>query len=336
MSNEETYPGSASMRNKAAGDLPQGSGVIPNIRSNLFVLPLWRIGQATDSIVSSGYSPISQHIPWTGNFNNWGNPALDTDRNPSNGYLFIPGAPMPAATIGGHFYPAQTAAQTANQNLSRQDSANLALHMRLRGADSFHLLDSGLVDNPATPQNEAASRTDMEQDFATGWLGESSVNSIFAQGDKRMLISTESIPTAYYAGGQYSGGSVIWVDGAQKNVEQAGAIFSGAYSLTLGKLDVLISNMDDVSHKITLPATIGGYSLAVKDWNVPGGSSVLVEYGLSGSGKSKGWGTAVSHVPFTAIQNSRNGFGIPEPGTLSLLAVAGVFGLNRRKRQAQA
>ena len=125
----------------------------------------------------------------------------------------------------------------------------------------------------------------------------------------------------------------ITINGAAKNIEQAGALFSGGYSLGLGKLDVLISNMADGSQKITLPATIGGYALATKDFTLSPGSHLLVEYSLTGSSKNKGWTVAAQHVPFTAISNSRNGFGIPEPGTLSLLAVAGVFGLNRRKRQ---
>jgi len=335
MSNEETYPGSASMRNKAAGDAPLGGGTLPNIRGNLFVLPLWRVGQATQAIQASGLDSTVQHVPYTANFNNWGNPALDTDRNPSNGYLFVPGAPMPSATINGHFYPALIGAQTVNQNLSRQDTANLALHYRLRNADSYHLLDSGIIDNPATPENEAVSRQDMEQDFATGWLGEKEVDDIFAQGDHRTLIGEEAIPVSYGAGGSYGDGSTIWVDGVKSNVERSASAFSGAYSLSLEKLDVLISNMDDAQHTIQLPESVGGYALATKDFTLAGGSHILVQYTLEKIKGKQTWTNALEHVPFTAIANSRNGFGIPEPGTLSLLAVAGVLGLNRRSRKAQ-
>ena len=331
MSNEEIYPGSPSMRNKAAPDTAYGGGTIPNIRGNLFVLPLWRAADATNKIQSLGsLSQFANHVPWTGNFNNWGNPALDTDRNPANGYLFVPGAAMPAATINGVNYPAMTAAQTTDQNLSRRDSASLALHLRLRGVDSFHLLDSGIV---------GVSKSDMEQDFASGWLGEANVNSIFAQSDKRMLVGMESIPTSYNPGGTYDGGYVIWAGPTtstivSSTVEKAAAVFSGTYSLTLGKLEVIITNENNAAQWIRLPSTIGGYALAVKDFTVGAGDSWMVSYSLTGSGKSKGWTVAAQHVPFTAIENARHHFGIPEPGTLSLLAVAGVFGLNRRKRQA--
>jgi hypothetical protein len=327
MSNEEAYPGSPSMRNKASGDVPQGSGTYNNIRGAIFVLPLWRVGQATDGAQSNGV-PNFQHIPWTANFNNWGQPGLDTDRNPANGYKFIPGSPMPAATIGGHYYPAQSSADTTNQMVSERDFATSMLHMRMRGADSFHLLDSGI---------QGITQNQMQQDAATGWLGESTVNQIFAQADKRTLIGLEPLSnTNGYTGANYSGGSIIVVDGNQKNVDQTGNIFSGAYSLTLKKLDVLLSNMDDNSHQITLPGAIGGYALATSTFTVPGGDHLLVDYSLATSGANKNkWVVASQHVPFTAISNSRGGFGIPEPGTLSLLAVAGVFGLNRRKRNVQ-
>ncbi|HEX8520654.1 MAG TPA: PEP-CTERM sorting domain-containing protein [Tepidisphaeraceae bacterium] len=324
MSNEEVYPGSPSFRSKAASDTPQGSGTYSNIRGQLFVLPLWRVGNVTDRVQTDGMTG-HQNVPWTANFNNWGNLALDNDRDASNGYTFNPNAPMVAKTVNGKAYPAMTAAQTQNQMMSQRDFATMMTHMRLRGADSFHLLESGIV---------GVSNTQMEQDAATGWLGEASVNSIFAEADRKLLIGTEN---AYGYGGQsnYSGGSYVTVDGVNKNVDQAGAIFSGAYSLTLKKLDVLISNMDDGSHTITLPATIGGYALATKDFAVSGGDHKLVEFSLVKSGSTSKWQVAAQHVPFTAISNSRNGFGIPEPGTLSLLAVAGVFGLNRRKRIAQ-
>jgi hypothetical protein len=327
MSNEEAYPGSPSFRSKAAGDVPQGSGTYSNIRGQLFVLPLWRVGQTTDTVMTLGI-PNHQNIPWTANFNNWGNPALDTDRNPANGYKFVPGQPMPAATINGHFYPAMTAAQTANQMVSERDFATSMLHMRLRGADSFHLLDAGI---------DGFSQAQMQQDGATGWLGESTVNNIFAQADKRLLIGTTPLASGSgYSGSNYSGGSQIVVDGVTKNVDQTGAIFSGAYSLTLKKLDVLLSNMDEVTHTITLPASIGSYSLVQATFTVPAGDHLLVDFSLATSGANKNkWVVASQHVPFTAISNSRGGFGIPEPGTLSLLAVAGVFGLNRRKRNVQ-
>jgi hypothetical protein len=348
MSNEEVYPGSPSMRQKAnynpygsytMTNTPQGSGTYPNIRGALFVLPLWRVGQATDAIKEFKLSGI-QHIPWTANFNNWGNLGLDNDRSTTpdgNGwqYTFKPGQAMAGGTFGGKVYPSMTAAQTANQMVSERDFAISMLHMRMRGADSFHLLDSGIADNPATPENEAVSRTQMQSDAVAGWNAASnvftanSVNTIFAASDKHLLIG----PADSVDSNDYSGGSAITVDGMSKNVDQTGAIYSGVYSKSLKKLDILLSNMDDSSHKITLPSTIGNVALAVRDVTLAGGDHLLIDYTIATSGANKGkWVVASQHVPLTAIMNSRNGFGIPEPGTLSLLAVAGVFGLNRRKK----
>ena len=78
----------------------------------------------------------------------------------------------------------------------------------------------------------------MEQDAATGWLGESSINTIFSASDKHLLIGNEPLPSTYYSTGNYSGGSVIWIDGVESNIDKGGAIFSGAYSISKGKLDV--------------------------------------------------------------------------------------------------
>ena len=71
--------------------------------------------------------------------------------------------------------------------------------------------------------------------------------------DRRLLVGTEQL-----YGGPSGDNAEIIVDGSMKTIEQAGSLFSGVYSLSQGKLDVLISNMDDTSHKVTLPGNIGG------------------------------------------------------------------------------
>jgi hypothetical protein len=325
MSNEEAYPGSPSFRNKAAGDTPSGGGTYPNIRSSLFVLPLWRVGNVEASQQAMGLTS-HQNIPYTSNFNNWGNLGLDNDRDASTGFRFTPGVAMDAKTVGGKTYPALSVAQTTDQLLGRRDFATMVTHMRMRGADSVHLLESGI---------NGVSTDQMEDDAATGWNGDFSLNQIFAQSDRALLIGQETDNGSYEPGNKYGDNTTIVVDGVKKNVDQSGAIFSGAYSLNLAKLDVLISNMDDASHTITLPAKIGNYSLSQTDFVVGAGNHWMVEYTLSGNGNKKGWQVAGQHVPYTAIANSRGGFGIPEPGTLSLLAVAGVLGINRRKRDVK-
>ncbi|HEX8520655.1 MAG TPA: PEP-CTERM sorting domain-containing protein [Tepidisphaeraceae bacterium] len=326
MSNIEAYPGSPSFRNKAGGDAPSGGGSYKNIRTSLFTLPIWRVSETTSDAAAMKIDN-HQNIPWTANFNNWGNLALDNDRDASNGYKFEPGKAMVAKTVNGVSYPAMTAAQTADQLLSRRDFATMVTHMRMRGADSINLLESGL---------STASNSDMESDARAGWNGEMNLGQIFSQADHELLIDGQKDNGPYVQGGRYGDNSTIIVDGKKMNIDQAGALFSGAYSLSLGKLDVLISNMDDQSRTITLPDKIGNYALAEKDFTVGGGSHLMVEYSLMGPGAKKGWQVAAQHVPYTAIANSRNGFGIPEPGTLSLLAVGAILGLNRRTRKDAA
>ena len=74
----------------------------------------------------------------------------------------------------------------------------------------------------------------------------------------------------------------------QQESTTPGAVFSGAYSVSVAKLEVLISNMNDVHQVIRLPATVGGYSLAVKDFTVQPGASWVVSYSLTGGKLSRG------------------------------------------------
>ncbi len=351
MSNENAYPGSPTFPNLASGDKPPGGGSYPNIRSSLFILPIQRVTEATEKIDKLHLN--AQNIPWTANFNNWGNLGLDNDRDPSNGYQFVPGAPMVAKTINGVHYPALSGSQTANQMMSERDFAVMVAHMRMRGADSVSLLDSGIV---------GVSQQQMQDDAVTGWNGEFSMTAIFSQSDHQLLLddfgnASNGKGHGNHYGQKNNGGSnhsvfsldaatnshsdknscfddcSLQVDGHDINSDTSGVIVSGVYSLSLGKLDVLLSNMDDSQHKVTLPCDIGGYSLAVQDFTVGAGNHWLVEYSLNNChGKNKDWEIVDQHTPFTAISDSRSGFGIPEPGTLSLLAVGSIFGLNRRSR----
>ncbi|HEX8520656.1 MAG TPA: PEP-CTERM sorting domain-containing protein [Tepidisphaeraceae bacterium] len=326
MGNAEAYPGSPSFRNNANGDNASAGGKAPNIRSSLFTLPIWRVGQVTSNNQSMGMT-AAPNIPWTANFNNWGNIGLDNDRNPANGYRFTPGEPMLAKTVNGKSYPAVSAAQTQDQLLSRRDFATMVTHMRMRGADSLNLLESGL---------STSTNAQMEDDAAVGWAGVGSMGQIFSQADHQLLIGDENDNGAYFKGGNFDDAASVIVNGQKKSIEQAGALFSGVYSLDLGKLDILISNMADASQTISLPNKIGNYALQEKDFTVGAGSHLMVEYALMGPGAKRGWQVAAQHVPYTAIANSRNGFGIPEPGTLSLLAIGAILGLNRRTRKEAA
>src|SRR5258706_2603851 len=118
MANEDFYPGQPTYKNPPG--TPGGTSTSPNIRSSLFVLPIDRA-----SFVSLNLPAGNKHVPYVNRFNNFGNSALDTDGNPSNGYRFDN--------------------PTGTQMLSRGDFSALVAHYRARGVDGVHLLDGGVV-----------------------------------------------------------------------------------------------------------------------------------------------------------------------------------------------
>ena len=309
MSMPELYGGSGSYRNPAAGN-----SNAPNIRSAMFVLPALRVSQ-----IAVNNPEDERIVPYVARFNNFGNLALDSDRNASNGYKFVPGQAMPAA-FG---LPAVSAADTANQMLSRRDFATQVLHYRLRGANSYVLFEPG-VDGYFQDQKRSDAKTGFTEPH---------VDAIFNAADYKLVLGADSD----YKNGNNSkdfNGNII-EDGKMMSDEQAGAMFSGVYSLSLKRLDMLLSNQDDADHSLTLPSKIAGFDLKTKTFDLDAGTSLLVEYKLSTSGLNKGWSVALQNVPFVAIENSRNHFGIPEPGTISLAAAMGFIGIARRRRPGQ-
>jgi hypothetical protein len=101
-------------------------------------------------------------------------------------------------------------------------------------------------------------------------------------------------------------------------------------------MDVLLSNMDDDDHSLTLPPTIGGFSLLTKTFDVDAGAHLLVEYKLTTSGVNKGWSVMMQQFPFLQLPNNRNEVGIPEPTNLTLLAVAAFGAVTPRRRRRTA
>ncbi|MEA2735632.1 MAG: hypothetical protein QOE14_2083 [Humisphaera sp.] len=302
MSMPELYSGSGSYRTPAAGN-----STAPNIRSAMFTLPILRVSQNEVNTTSK-----ERNVPWVARFNNFGNTALDTDRNSSNGYRFVTGQPMPA----GYGFPAVSASKTANQLLSRRDFATLVSHYRMRGADSFVLFEPGV---------EGYTNEQKRNDAKAGWT-QPNINNVFGASDYKLVLGKE--------GGKNDKDilSSFTVDGKTKTAEQTGSIFSGVYSLSLKTLDIVLSNMDEVDHTLTLPKKIAGYDLKTNSFTLDGGSHLLVEYKLTTSGVNKGWSVALQTVPFQAIENSRHGFGIPEPSTMTMAAITGLLLIGRRRR----
>ena len=125
-------------------------------------------------------------------------------------------------------------------------------------------------------------------------------------------------------------------DVSPRSTEVAGAVWSGVFdrSGTTRKLAILISNLSAVSKTVDLPNTIGGFKANVSggadDVIVAAGTHRLLTFTLS-SGK---WVLDGSSNQQVFLDSNRNGVGIPEPTTLSLLGIGTLGLLARRRRQA--
>jgi hypothetical protein len=192
---------------------------------------------------------------------------------------------------------------TTDQLLSRGDFKAQVLHYRLRGATGVHGLDGGVVNY---------TRAQFQSDINDGWNGLAPVNQVFADPKARLATLDTSIK----------------VDGASKTPEETGVIFSGAYSMSLGKMVMLISNLDEKGHAITLPDRVGGKPVT-GTYNVDGGSHELLEFGLTGTT----WNLISTSPVFTDAD--RSGTGVPEPTTLALVGAAASLVCVTRRRRAK-
>lgn len=218
---EVLYPGDASFRTPSQLGGPS-NGAAPNIRSNLFTLPISRL-----SNVSNNIAPGMAHVPYISRFNDFNNPAFATG----------------GQTAGGVNQFNANSGVGAHQLLSRDDFAALVLHYRMRGATSFHLLDPGV---------QGYTVAQMESDALTGW-NNSSVASYFADSTAKPLTLSTTIftdgvaKTLENAGVVYSG----VVTGIVNNVVNPNAAIA-----------MLISNLDDVAHNVTFPGSVASGTIA--------------------------------------------------------------------------
>ena len=191
---------------------------------------------------------------------------------------------------------------TGNQLLSRGDFSALVAHYRLRGVDAVHLLDGGVV---------GYTQTQFETDAKAGFTF-APIANIFSGGGARLATLD----------------TVSRVDGAVKDNEASGVVFSGVYSLTqgTGKLALLVSNLDEVSHAISFPNKIGGKTVA-GNFTVADGQHRLLEF--TGSGTQ--WQLTANTAVF--VDSDRSGVGVPEPMALGGLGIFGVGMLFRRGRR---
>jgi hypothetical protein len=274
---------------KAPGQVAGGTGASPNIRSSLFTLPIVRA-----SFVASALPAGHQHIPYVTRFNNVPlGIANDTYVNPNG---FVQPSFVFDATHG-----------TANQLLSRGDFSALIAHYRARGVNGVQQLDGGVV---------GYTKDQMSADTQAGWNFAPFAN-ILAPGQNGKVATLDTL---------------IKVDGNLKTIESAGVVASGVYSLTqaggLGKLALLISNLDEGSHDISFPSKIGGKTIA-GSFTVNGGQHKLLDFTGAGSQWSlqNPTGTAVF------VDSNRDGVGVPEPMAMGGVALFALGMLGRRRRR---
>jgi len=268
-----------------------GTSTSPNIRATLFTLPITR-----ESYVTANLRAGDKNIPYVDRFNNTGNTGLQN--GPAGSTAFF----------------ADAAHNTAGQLLSGADFSALVAHYRLRGADGVHLLDGGV---------QGYSQAQFEQDAKNGFSGLSAITNIFAAPDHRIAtLDTQS-----------KVGDLGGTNQSMQNNETSGVVYSGVYSLSqagnLGKLALLVSNMDDIGHSISFPAKIGGKSIA-GFIDIGAGQHKLLDF----TGAGTQWalqnpgGTAV----FVSTDADRNGVGVPEPVAMGGASIFALTMLFRRRR----
>jgi hypothetical protein len=319
VASEVLYPGDASFKlpsqiygalspSQVISDGLTGANVsnAPNIRSTLFTLPLTRFSEV--QVNTGGLA----NIPYISRFNDANSAAFAqaTGNNYTGAGNTVPEfvANNPSASVG------------YNQLLSRDDFEAMVLHLRMRGATSYQLLDPGVV---------GYTVSQMESDAAQGWLGGSNpaaaagLNSMFQQSSERPLTLSTTIS----------------VDGSLKTMENAGVVYSG---ITTGitnntppqtgpTMAILISNLDDASHTVNF-GTIAFGTLSSPNVSIGAHSHELLQFTRNGSI----WTQTSSVTMFSdgSTMTDSTGIGVPEPTSVGLLGMAGFAMLIRRRRKA--
>jgi len=369
MANTLLYPGSNTFRNRANAAPDWGNA---NIRTALFVAPIGRM-TAVQNVIDSSYgggeanlltlgTKYHKQIGWVTRFNNAGNIALDSDNTSSDGYKFIPGAPLTQDGL--------SSTQTQNQMVGRGDFSAQMMQYRMRGMYSFNLFQPGVLNaGTMTPYTAQEQYSDARYgwygapyagntDDAAGQAAVAHVNTVFAATDsKRATMTFNPIIDGT-------------TDPGNKRAENSGTIWSGEYSLSLKKLDVLESNLDTMNHQIKF-GTIDVYDVftvrngsgytyadnsllaASRNSLIEAGMHRLLQFDLvttrvynslaDMNANNTKYSTktiwllnnANGYQVFT--NNNRNDVGIPEPTTFGMLAAAGsMAAVCRRHRRNKA
>lgn len=190
---------------------------------------------------------------------------------------------------------------TSNQLPSRGDFQAQVLHYRLRGAKGVIGLDGGV---------EGYTQKQFQEDISRGWGSQSTVNQVLSDPNARSVSLTTQIKA----------------DGQSKPIEDVGVVYSGAYSTSQGKMVLLMSNLDDLKHSVTLPERVGGRTLS-GTYSIDPGMHEILEFGLTGMR----WNLVSAAEVF--VDHQRDGVGVPEPTSLGLLLLGSVGLLARRGRR---
>lgn len=300
LSMEALYPGSGTFRGPGTAN---GGSSSPNIRSNLFTLPITRFSEVATNLQATIFQERSAplpakdaHIPLVTRFNNWGNAAMDNSTLPVSPYTFDTSQPG-----------------AADQLLARGDFAAMIAHYRARGADSFNLFEPGVV---------GYTKAEMQSDAAKGW---SVFDPLFASGRtaKPATLAVRAV-----------------VDGTPKTFEETGVAWSGMVQNPDGNpftpdiFAAIVSNLDGVSHTFSFADPVDGKLFTSGNtFTIPAGSHRLIEFSTIGGFWDMFANQAVSGADGSWPDYDRNGIGIPEP-TLGLvsLAAAGLLVIRRRSR----
>jgi hypothetical protein len=193
---------------------------------------------------------------------------------------------------------------TGQQMLSRGDFSAMVAHYRLRGVDGVHLLDGGVV---------GYTQSQFEQDAKDGFQMPTvpSFAALLGAADHKLATLDNSSKTTE--------------DGVATN-ESTGVVYSGVYSLTQGKLDILASNMSANSKHLEFASKIGNKTVGIFPNLLLPGTHTLLEFTAAGTQ----WNFATATPVFT--DSDRSGVGVPEPVAMGGASIFALTMLFRRRR----